>query len=591
MASPGWNLPTKCFPRRLLALCIAITLCIIFFSLVFASHTAQYDFSGVALERLCKGAGLGKPDVPSFGNLLSKEEVDDMYHAGSKDSWSNEETDQFKHFDDDDVDLAGEYEKSSRMMDTSKLLQGNATAHFRDNLRPESKYITGWCGGGFTNQFMGVVHLITISILTPFHIPIIPPLISRPHLPIRAGYPAIGDIFDLERWARAINKEMVEWRDVKDIRGLSGRKAPDGSNAADEEDEMACWSIWATANLKEQKYYTNTEMPEHLNLDISYTPVPRAARLYPHSDDGDVFTTFHALAALARSTPSNPNPISPEPLRDSFPSRRHNRVARPDTDLVCYDNLYYVTSSRSYEWEHDYNMAWNLVGKHARWSDRIRTLVRESLAITLDRHKREIMRPIRGESDWREDRDGKKHHPNDVRALNERDRILTKYISIHARHGDFLDNCEGRKQQGKACYPPLSTFERLIEEMEEELRNQGKLSWFEGRLPVIVTSDETDEEWWTEVERYGWKRVKYPRSLDLPPGFVHVKGREDERVAKETYDKLWERMLVEIAIQGYGTGFIGTEGSTMSLMAQRRVEHWQDGVTRTAKFNIWSDWD
>jgi hypothetical protein len=311
--------------------------------------------------------------------------------------------------------------------------------------------------------------------------------------------------------------------------------------------------------------------------------VPRDARLYPTGRDEDIFTTFHALATLAHASPSNPNPLSSEPLRDPFPSRRHNRLEKPDTDVVCYDSLYFVVSNTPYEWEKEYSMPWNLVGKHARWSDRIRTLTRQALAITLEHHKRDIMRPIRGESDWREDRDGKKHHPNDVKALNERDRILTKYISIHARHGDFLAGCEARKEQGKPCYPPLSSFEQLVEEIEQELRDQGRLSWAEGRLPVIVTSDETDEEWWTEVLRYGWKRVKYPPSLDLPPGFTNIKGAEEEGVSKETYDKLWDRMLVEIAIQGYGTGFIGTQASTMSLMAQRRVEHWQDGVTRTVQ--------
>lgn len=33
-----------------------------------------------------------------------------------------------------------------------------------------------------------------------------------------------------------------------------------------------------------------------------------------------------------------------------------------------------------------------------------------------------------------------------------------------------------------------------------------------------------------------------------------------------------------------GTGFVGTEGSTMSLLARRRVEDWNGGVTRTVKW-------
>jgi hypothetical protein len=136
MASTGWNLPTRFIPRRILATSVAITLCVIFFTLVFASHKAQYDFSGAAIERFC-GPNRDKSDSLPFGHSLSKEEVDDMYHHGSKDSWSSEEGDERIHFEDDDLDLVGEYEKSSRMTDTSKLLQGNATAHFRGKRFPD----------------------------------------------------------------------------------------------------------------------------------------------------------------------------------------------------------------------------------------------------------------------------------------------------------------------------------------------------------------------------------------------------------------------------------------------------------------------
>jgi hypothetical protein len=135
-----------------------------------------------------------------------------------------------------------------------------------DNLRLEYNYVTGWYGGGFTNQFMGLMDLIMISTLTPFHIPIVPPFVSQPHLPMRAGYRAASDIFDLERWARAVNKEMVEWKDVKDLRALKRDPKRDVDFPADEEDEMACWSIWAIGQLKEKSYYKGTPLPVHLNL-------------------------------------------------------------------------------------------------------------------------------------------------------------------------------------------------------------------------------------------------------------------------------------------------------------------------------------
>lgn len=176
-------------------------------------------------------------------------------------------------------------------------------------------------------------------------------------------------------------------------------------------------------------------------------------------------------------------------------------------------------------------------------------------------------------------------------TLDERDRILTPYILVHARHGDFLNNCDSRKAQGKPCSPPLSSIAQYVKEVEDELKQKGIIKedhgWSKDKTPVIVTSDEADSAWWNQVKAHGWKRVVFPKELELPPG---VKGREDG-LDPETHKKLWDRMFIEVAIQGFATGFVGTQGSTMSLVAQRRVEHWQGGVARTMSFSIWQEWD
>jgi hypothetical protein len=228
-------------------------------------------------------------------------------------------------------------------------------------------------------------------------------------------------------------------------------------------------------------------------------------------------------------------------------------------------------------------MAWNTVGKHGRWSERIRSLVRESLSLTLDIPEAEVMEPGTRDVDWDEEIHGVKYPRHDLKALDKRDEIRARYISVHARHGDFLNNCEERKKKGKACSPPLSTFERQVQEVVQELKRKGKISADVSTLPVIITSDETDEAWWDEVERIGWKRIKFPSKVALPQGFKLIHGKEDYDISEETYAHVWDRMVVEVAIQSYGTGFVGTQGSTMSLMAQRRVEHWQRGATSIVK--------
>jgi len=195
----------------------------------------------------------------------------------------------------------------------------------------------------------------------------------------------------------------------------------------------------------------------------------------------------------------------------------------------------------------------------------------------------DVMWPGPGDRDWRDDRDGRKFHPHDLKALDERDKVRVPFISIHARRGDFLNDCPRRQQKGLPCFPSLGMFDELVIEIEDELRRTGRLRSDEGRLPVIMTSNELDEEWWELVAAMGWRRVTFPEELAVPPGLKlsDVSGEEDW--GKEIYERLWQRMLVEVAIQGFGTGFVGTTGSTMSLMAARRVEHWQGGVTRMVK--------
>ena len=52
-------------------------------------------------------------------------------------------------------------------------------------------------------------------------------------------------------------------------------------------------------------------------------------------------------------------------------------------------------------------------------------------------------------------------------------------------------------------------------------------------------------------------------------------------------ERTWERLgewyppLIDIVVQSYAIGFVGTEDSTFSLIGQRRVEDWNGGITRT----------
>jgi hypothetical protein len=43
-------------------------------------------------------------------------------------------------------------------------------------------------------------------------------------------------------------------------------------------------------------------------------------------------------------------------------------------------------------------------------------------------------------------------------------------------------------------------------------------------------------------------------------------------------------VFIDAIIQSNGAGFVGTRGSTMSLLASRRVQSWHDGATRLVRW-------
>ncbi|EJU05466.1 hypothetical protein DACRYDRAFT_103954 [Dacryopinax primogenitus] len=78
---------------------------------------------------------------------------------------------------------------------------------------------------------------------------------------------------------------------------------------------------------------------------------------------------------------------------------------------------------------------------------------------------------------------------------------------------------------------------------------------------VVITSDEQDPAWWDQVRALGYT------SID------HVALGTEERYG------LWYSPILDAVFQSMSVGFVGTDGSTFSLVAERRVRDWNDGVT------------
>ncbi|KAJ7225380.1 hypothetical protein GGX14DRAFT_511315 [Mycena pura] len=208
-----------------------------------------------------------------------------------------------------------------------------------------------------------------------------------------------------------------------------------------------------------------------------------------------------------------------------LPSPQHNVSLAPDEHLLCYDYLYYVSAHKPFEMEHDYSPAWRYAGKFLHWTPRL-----EELADIYIR-----------------------------RALGVEDNEeIPPFISIHVRRYDFEVWCGGVPVQ--ECFAPLSVIARRVGEVQDELRERTGVTVSH----VLVTSDEKDAAWWLEVTKLGW----------FAP---------DHTDTKETYGE-WYPVLIDAVIQSRGTGFVGTDRSTMSIIAARRVEDWLDGPTRLVRW-------
>ncbi|KAK7031515.1 hypothetical protein R3P38DRAFT_818327 [Favolaschia claudopus] len=197
----------------------------------------------------------------------------------------------------------------------------------------------------------------------------------------------------------------------------------------------------------------------------------------------------------------------------------------PDEHMVCYDYLYYVGTYTDYEWESDFSPAWRFVGRHMHWTPQLQQLA--------ERYTREAL----GLASYQ---------------------ATPPYIAVHVRRGDFANWCNNVPIND--CFPSFDVIERRVEEVKGEIYSKKRI-----RVDrVIVTSDEEDPAWWAEVAKLGWSNPDHSRTAD-----VHGK---------------WYPLLIDAVIQSSAIGFVGTDRSTVSVIARKRIQTWNSGISRTVKW-------
>ncbi|KIK70678.1 hypothetical protein GYMLUDRAFT_32719 [Collybiopsis luxurians FD-317 M1] len=311
--------------------------------------------------------------------------------------------------------------------------------------------------------------------------------------------------------------------DVPRMRNLTGKSILEWRDLKDPHSEVVDdIGCW---NVWESVQYhehfpRRSSVPDHLKLDISYTKTPHWVKLIPDFEH-DAHAPFWSLARLA----FHEGLRDPNLLVTPLPSPLHGVSLPPDEDLVCFDYLYYVCAQQPYEYDKDYSPAWRYVAQHMHWVPWL-----EKLASS---------------------------YVNRALGLSENE-PTPPYISIHIRHYDFAGWCGDVPLD--ECFASIPVIARRVREVQEQIREEKGITVNH----VIMTSDEREEAWWKEVADQGWRFPDHSRT-------------------KELFGD-WYPVLIDAAIQSAGAGFVGTDRSTMSIMAMRRVQSWQGGATRLVKW-------
>ncbi|TBU63759.1 hypothetical protein BD310DRAFT_808030 [Dichomitus squalens] len=287
-------------------------------------------------------------------------------------------------------------------------------------------------------------------------------------------------------------------------------------------DDLGCWNIWEAVQYREH-HPRPSAAPDWLKLDLSYTKAPDWVKLIPNYEH-DSCSTFMALTRLSYPEERSRN------IGHALPSPLHNAVLDPEEHVLCYDYLYYACAQQSYEYDFDYAPMWRYVLRHFHWTQRIELITQQ--------YVREVFELPPGTN-------------------------MPPFIAVHIRHGDFSNWCWAAENP-EDCFAPISAIERRVKEVQDELRERKGLDVDR----IFISSDEKDPAWWDQIKALGWRTVDHDAMRTAA-----VYGR-------------WYPVIIDAAIQSAAVGFVGTDRSTYSIVSRRRVQSWQDGVTRVLKWGF-----
>ncbi|CAD6590721.1 MAG: hypothetical protein TREMPRED_005867, partial [Tremellales sp. Tagirdzhanova-0007] len=415
---------------------------------------------------------------------------------------------------------------------------------FRTNLRKDAGYLVSWGGSaGWTNVLftqLKHIHLAKMSHRIPIILPTIPHV---QHLALPAGQSAqpmlMSDIFDFPRFSQSIGIPLLEMEDLKGPSIARGpleveREDPRGTITEFPWETLGCWSLMQTSQ-------NNTEAPwffEGGRMKLDFTPMPSSVLMpeYPAPYGLAALTNlgrlleYHPQDSIAKFGMPQVNETEVEQQRMWHPGWNLPPVD-PENDIACIDAyLYYTLPTDGYEgqqWldrEDDDANTWMRIGTHLHWRQDVQDLA--------DQYIRNAF------------------------GLNHGERI-PPYISVHVRRTDLMWGCKNDAGEiDLDCLSP-ALYGARAREVKELLLGAG----VDIGEHIVVTTDETDPVY---------------RAALLAEGMTLIDHGICETA--DIYGPWWPTILDAVFLAG-AAGFVGTEGSTMSEIAIRRVEDWNGGVT------------
>ncbi|KAF7290994.1 hypothetical protein HMN09_01278300 [Mycena chlorophos] len=389
---------------------------------------------------------------------------------------------------------------------STRVLNGPPTTKFRDNLRPELKYVTTWHGDGISNDVMSYIQLLYLAKTTE-RVAIMDSFfpnaqhVGRGHK-VPPKNLLFSEAFDVPRFMEATGIAVVDWADVKN------------ATEDDEFDTLGCWNL---EQLDGSDYPRLGQTPGQLRIDLSHTIVPEWVKI-------DANRRFIRLSALEMLGFPEMYEVA---MRTQRPAKSWHLGVElpPDQQLMCFDWLFFAGEHRAADMYYDYSASWRHAGQHLHFHPKIERLARE--------YTRQAM------------------------GLSA-DQTIPPFISVHIRHNDFEMWCNGFPRE--ECFAPVSQFALRVKQLQARLLAEKGVS----ATRVIVTSDEDSEEFWTEVASYGFVRPDHTNTKDEHGPFYPF--------------------LIDGAIQAMSHGIVGTDRSTVSGIAARRIQSWQDGLAYYVKW-------